>query len=37
MKREKKIANTNLILLLLGRMISDTGTGIQVLPFYTRS
>lgn len=36
MKREKKIANTNLILLLLGRMISDTGTGIQmiIIPLY---
>ncbi|WP_411680763.1 MFS transporter [Clostridium thailandense] len=36
MKREKKIANKNLILLLLGRMISDTGTGIQmiIIPLY---
>ncbi|WP_243105951.1 MFS transporter [Clostridium fermenticellae] len=36
MKREKKIANTNLILLLLGGMISDTGSGIQmiIIPLY---
>ncbi|WP_315072041.1 MFS transporter [uncultured Clostridium sp.] len=36
MKREKKIVNTNIILLLLGRMISDTGTGIQmiIIPLY---
>ncbi|HYE82088.1 MAG TPA: MFS transporter [Clostridia bacterium] len=36
MKREKKAVNTNFILLLLGRMVSDTGTGIQavIMPLY---
>jgi MFS family permease len=35
-KKEKKPVNTNLILLLLGRIISDTGSGIQmvVMPLY---
>lgn len=36
MKREKKALNTNFILFLLGRMISDTGTSIQmmIMPLY---
>lgn len=36
MNREKKPLNTNFILLMLGRMVSDTGTGIQavVMPLY---
>lgn len=35
-KRDKKALNTNLILLLLGRMVSDTGTSLQmvVIPLY---
>ncbi len=35
-KKDKKPVNTNLILLLLGRMVSDTGTGIQmvIMPLY---
>ena len=35
-KRDKKTVNTNLILLLLGRMVSDTGTSLQmvVIPLY---
>jgi DHA3 family macrolide efflux protein-like MFS transporter len=35
-KRDKNNVNTNLILLLLGRMVSDTGTSIQmvVIPLY---
>ncbi|HEX7714379.1 MAG TPA: MFS transporter [Bacillota bacterium] len=36
MKDNKRIINRNLILLLMGRMVSDTGTGIQmvVMPLY---
>lgn len=36
MKRVRKIVNTNLFLLLLGRVVSDTGTGIQmvIMPLY---
>lgn len=36
MKRYKRDVNTNLILLLLGRMVSDMGTGIQmvIIPLY---
>ncbi|MGE5630789.1 MAG: MFS transporter [Caulobacteraceae bacterium] len=36
MKRDKKNLNTNLLLLLLGRMISDLGTSIQavIMPLY---
>lgn len=36
MKRERNIVNTNLFLLLLGRLVSDTGTGIQmvIMPLY---
>lgn len=36
MKKEKKKVNTNLLLLLFGRMISDIGTGIQmvIIPLY---
>lgn len=36
MERDKKAVNTNLILLLLGRMVSDTGTSLQmvVIPLY---
>lgn len=30
-KRDKKALNTNLILLLLGRMVSDTGTSLQMV------
>jgi len=35
-KRDKKAVNTNLILLLLGRMVSDTGTSLQmvIIPLY---
>ena len=35
-KDNKRIINRNLILLLMGRMVSDTGTGIQmvVMPLY---
>lgn len=35
-KKEKKTINANLILLLLGRVVSDTGTGIQmvIMPLY---
>lgn len=35
-KRDKKTLNTNLILLLLGRMVSDTGTSLQmvIMPLY---
>lgn len=34
--RDKKAVNTNLILLLLGRMVSDTGTSLQmvIIPLY---
>lgn len=34
--KEKKLLNTNFVLLMVGRMISDTGTGIQavVMPLY---
>ena len=36
MKREKKSFNTNFILFLLGRIVSDTGTSIQmmIMPLY---
>lgn len=36
MEKDKKALNTNLILLMFGRMISDTGTGIQmvIMPLY---
>ena len=36
MNRKKKPLNTNFIFLMLGRMVSDTGTGIQamIIPLY---
>ena len=35
-KKDRKALNTNLILLLLGRMVSDTGTSLQmvIMPLY---
>ncbi|MGB4149340.1 MAG: hypothetical protein WBJ92_10035, partial [Tepidanaerobacteraceae bacterium] len=35
-KKENKALNTNLILLLLGRIVSDTGTSLQmvIMPLY---
>ncbi|OGO78150.1 MAG: MFS transporter [Clostridiales bacterium GWB2_37_7] len=36
MKNDRKIANTNLMLYFLGRMVSDTGTSVQmvIMPLY---
>ncbi|SNS69262.1 hypothetical protein SAMN05446037_101744 [Anaerovirgula multivorans] len=36
MGKDKKTLNTNLLLLLLGRFVSDTGSGLQkvIMPLY---